>query len=115
VHDVSRFLLLYQVEIGPPALFESNSKRAEVPERSDDEICYASLIAENEQQAREMAIEETNRKFSKSGLASEKERQGSRVGRRRPRPHHRLRLPRGVTSAPISFIVSRPSRLFLPE
>jgi hypothetical protein len=32
-----------------------------------EEIYYATLIAENEQQAREMAIDETNKKFSKSG------------------------------------------------
>ena len=32
-----------------------------------EEIYYATLIAENEQQAREMAVEETNKKFSKSG------------------------------------------------
>ena len=32
-----------------------------------EEIYYATLIAENDQQAKEMAIEETNRKFSKSG------------------------------------------------
>ncbi len=32
-----------------------------------EEIYYATLIAESEQQAREMAIDETNKKFSKSG------------------------------------------------
>jgi len=32
-----------------------------------EEIYYATLVAENEQQARELAIDETNRKFSKSG------------------------------------------------
>ena len=32
-----------------------------------EEIYYATLIAENEQQAREMAIDETNKRFSKSG------------------------------------------------
>jgi hypothetical protein len=32
-----------------------------------EEIYYATLIAENDQQAKQMAIEETNRKFSKSG------------------------------------------------
>jgi hypothetical protein len=32
-----------------------------------EEIYYATLIAENEQQAREMALEETNRKWSRSG------------------------------------------------
>ena len=32
-----------------------------------EEIYYATLIAENEQQAREMALAETNQKFSKSG------------------------------------------------
>jgi hypothetical protein len=32
-----------------------------------EEIYYATLIAENEQQAREMALEETNKKWSRSG------------------------------------------------
>ena len=32
-----------------------------------EEIYYATLIAENEQQAREMGLEETNRKWSRSG------------------------------------------------
>ncbi|MBV8118318.1 MAG: hypothetical protein JO081_00060 [Alphaproteobacteria bacterium] len=32
-----------------------------------EEIYYATVVAESEQQAREMAIEETNKKFSKSG------------------------------------------------
>ena len=32
-----------------------------------EEIYYATLVAENEQQAREMALAETNKKFSKSG------------------------------------------------
>ena len=32
-----------------------------------EEIYYATLIAENEQQAREMALAETNQKFSKRG------------------------------------------------
>jgi hypothetical protein len=32
-----------------------------------EEIYFATLIAENEQQAREMAVEETNQKFSRSG------------------------------------------------
>ena len=32
-----------------------------------EEIYYATLIAENEQQAREMALAETNQKFSKIG------------------------------------------------
>jgi hypothetical protein len=32
-----------------------------------EEIYYATLVAENEQQAREMALAETNQKFSKSG------------------------------------------------
>jgi hypothetical protein len=32
-----------------------------------EEIYYATLIAENEQQAREMAAEETNKKWSRSG------------------------------------------------
>ena len=32
-----------------------------------EEIYYATLIAENEQQAREMALAETNRKWSRSG------------------------------------------------
>ena len=32
-----------------------------------EEIYYATLIAENDQQAREMALEETNRKWSRSG------------------------------------------------
>jgi hypothetical protein len=32
-----------------------------------EEIYYATLIAEDEEQAREMAIAETNNKFSKSG------------------------------------------------
>lgn len=32
-----------------------------------EEIYYATLIAEDEQQAREMALAETNKKFSKSG------------------------------------------------
>jgi hypothetical protein len=32
-----------------------------------EEIYYATLIAENEEQAREMAVDETNKKFSKSG------------------------------------------------
>ena len=32
-----------------------------------EEIYYATLIAKNEQQAREMALEETNRKWSRSG------------------------------------------------
>ena len=33
-----------------------------------EEIYYATLIAENEQQAREMALDEANKKFSKSGV-----------------------------------------------
>jgi hypothetical protein len=32
-----------------------------------EEIYYTTLIAENEQQAREMAIAETNQRYSKSG------------------------------------------------
>ena len=32
-----------------------------------EEIYYATLIAENEQQAREMAIDETNKKWGRSG------------------------------------------------
>ncbi|MGH7031252.1 MAG: hypothetical protein ACREE9_13525 [Stellaceae bacterium] len=32
-----------------------------------EEIYYATLIAENEQEAREMALAETNRKWSRSG------------------------------------------------
>lgn len=32
-----------------------------------EEIYYATLIAENEQQAKEMAIEEVNKKFHRSG------------------------------------------------
>src|SRR5271169_3205674 len=32
-----------------------------------EEIYYATLIAENEQQAREMALEESNKKWSRSG------------------------------------------------
>ena len=32
-----------------------------------EEIYYATLIAENEQQAREMALEETNKRWSRSG------------------------------------------------
>jgi len=32
-----------------------------------EEIYYATLIAENEQQAREMALDATNQKFSRSG------------------------------------------------
>jgi len=32
-----------------------------------EEIYYATLVAEDEQQAREMALGETNKKFSKSG------------------------------------------------
>jgi hypothetical protein len=32
-----------------------------------EEIYYATLIAENEQQAREMAVAETDKKFSRSG------------------------------------------------
>jgi hypothetical protein len=32
-----------------------------------EEIYFATLIAENEQQAREMALEETNKKWSRSG------------------------------------------------
>jgi hypothetical protein len=32
-----------------------------------EEIYYATLIAENEQQAREMAVAETDRKWSRSG------------------------------------------------
>jgi hypothetical protein len=32
-----------------------------------EEIYYATLIAENEEQAREMALAETNEKFQKSG------------------------------------------------
>ena len=32
-----------------------------------EEIYYATLIAQNEQQAREMALAEVNQKFSKSG------------------------------------------------
>jgi hypothetical protein len=32
-----------------------------------EEIYYATLIAENEQQAREMAVAETNQKWSRSG------------------------------------------------
>ena len=32
-----------------------------------EEIYYATLIAESDQQAREMALEETNRKWSRSG------------------------------------------------
>jgi hypothetical protein len=32
-----------------------------------EEIYYATLIADNEQQAREMAVAEVNQKFSKSG------------------------------------------------
>jgi hypothetical protein len=32
-----------------------------------EEIYYATLIAENEQQARDMALEETNKKWSRSG------------------------------------------------
>ena len=34
---------------------------------SGEEIYYATLIAENEQQARDMALEETNKKWSRSG------------------------------------------------
>jgi hypothetical protein len=41
--------------------------------------------------------------------APENGRKDSRVGRRRPRPHHRLRLPRGVNSTSINYIVSRSS------
>jgi hypothetical protein len=32
-----------------------------------EEIYYATLIAENEEQARDMALEETNKKWSRSG------------------------------------------------
>jgi hypothetical protein len=32
-----------------------------------EDIFYATLIAENPQQAREMAVEETNRKWSRNG------------------------------------------------
>ncbi len=32
-----------------------------------EDFYFATLVAENEQQARDMAIEETTRKFSKSG------------------------------------------------
>jgi hypothetical protein len=32
-----------------------------------EEIYYATLVADSEQQAREMALDETNKKFSKSG------------------------------------------------
>jgi hypothetical protein len=32
-----------------------------------EEIYYATLIAESEQQAREMALEETNKRWSRSG------------------------------------------------
>jgi hypothetical protein len=32
-----------------------------------EEIYYATLIAETDQQAKEMALEETNKKFSRSG------------------------------------------------
>jgi hypothetical protein len=32
-----------------------------------EDIFYATLIAENEQQAREMAVEETNKKWSRNG------------------------------------------------
>jgi hypothetical protein len=32
-----------------------------------EEIYYATLVAENAEQAREMAVAETNQKFSKSG------------------------------------------------
>jgi hypothetical protein len=32
-----------------------------------EEIYYATLIAENEQQAKEMAIDETNKKWGRSG------------------------------------------------
>ena len=32
-----------------------------------EEIYFATLIAENEQQAREMAIDETNKKLSRNG------------------------------------------------
>ena len=39
--------------------------------------------------------------------------QGSRVWRGGSRPHHRLRLPRGVKSVSNIFVVSRPSRMFL--
>jgi len=34
---------------------------------SGEDIFYATLIAENEQQAKEMAIEETNQKLLKNG------------------------------------------------
>ena len=62
-----------------------------------EEIYYATLIAENDQQAKEMAIAEVNEKFHKSGgRAREWSLRVLEFGRRWPRPHHRLRLPRSL-------------------
>jgi hypothetical protein len=64
-----------------------------------EEIYYATLIAENEEQARDMALEETNKKWSRSGGRA---REWS-VRVLEPRPHHRLRLPRGMNSTSVFF------------
>ena len=60
-----------------------------------EEIYHATLIAENEQQAREMALAETNKKFSKSGGRLREWSEG--LSSVRPGLSYRLRLPRGVT------------------
>jgi hypothetical protein len=71
---------------------------------SNQEIYYATLIAETSQLAKQMAINEINQKWmvGKRRLAERLECQGSRNQCRWPGPHHRMRLPRGVNSALIA-------------
>ena len=66
-----------------------------------EDIYFTTLIAENEQQAKEMAVAEVNQKYlAKWRPPQGMERQGSGIGRRRPGPHPRLRPPRGVSRLP---------------
>jgi hypothetical protein len=79
-----------------------------------EEIYYATLIAENEQQARDMALEETNKKWSRSGGRArewsvrvlESGVEGPPASSIAATARHELRID--------IFIVSRPSQMF-PE
>src|SRR5258705_13129838 len=62
-----------------------------------EDIFYATLIAESPQQAKEMAVEETNRKWSRNGWHPPRpERWGFLAEGGEPPPGRRFVPPRGV-------------------